>query len=133
MFEAKQADRERDCSKPWHLTTFRISVTGPARGEDPDPEKTDEHRVWKAVLESEWCSIEHFESTTGYCNECAMICSTCQPEPTLRRKEEHNQTQWKNVKKKVVPVFVLTLPSSEANREVPMRSMHSQWQEAMVR
>ena len=50
---------------------------------------------WK----SEWCSNEHFETTTGYCNECAMICSTCQPEPTLRKKEEYNETHWKNVKK----------------------------------
>ena len=82
-----------------------ISEPGGSASLVPHEEKTPIQRkqmcteCGKPRWKSEWCSNEHFETTTGYCNECAMTRSTCEPEPTLRKKEEYNEPHWKNVKK----------------------------------
>ena len=52
----------------------------------------------EARFRKHWCSPGHFENNTGYCSDCPMICSTCKPRGTLRKKKEYDETHWNNVK-----------------------------------
>lgn len=54
---------------------------------------------FEACFRKHWCSPGHFDDNTGYCSDCAMICSTCKPSGTLRKKNEYDETHWNNVKK----------------------------------
>jgi len=50
----------------------------------------------KNCSKDEWCSKEHFATNTGYCKECAVVCSTCKP-PTLRMKAQYDKMHWENI------------------------------------
>ena len=52
----------------------------------------------ETCFKGDWCSTYHWDSNTGYCSSCAMICSTCKPSGTLRKKNEYDETHWNNVK-----------------------------------